>query len=105
MSLVTYRRGFVMMGVVVKAVVVKHSKAKVVKQERRKRFKEGAAMATTKLLSTNEICFHLNLWMLCFLVFGSYSYIERIVDSDLKHQGFLFRIGRCFSCFYVQRSV
>jgi hypothetical protein len=76
MSLVTYRRGFVMVGVVVKAVVVKHSKAKVVKQERRKRLKERAAMATTILLSIKVLSL-INLWLLGFLVFD--SYIERII--------------------------
>ena len=48
MSLVTYRRGFMMVG-----VVVKHSKAKLVKQERRKRLKGDvgrAAIATIILL-------------------------------------------------------
>jgi hypothetical protein len=39
----------VIVGVVVKAVVVKHSKAKVGKQERRKRLKESPAMATTEV--------------------------------------------------------
>jgi hypothetical protein len=42
-----------MVGVVVKAIVKKRSKAKLLKL-RRKRFKERAAMATEKLLSTNE---------------------------------------------------
>ena len=119
MSLVTYRRGFVMVGVVVKAVVVKHSKAKVVKQERRKGLKERAAMATTILLSIKVLSL-INLWLLGFLIFN--SYIERIITyihrrtanlaffsrkkiiiirghifNEQKHQGLIhFCIGRCF---------